>query len=190
MTVVLQVQAILRLPELLPSSGEWWRSLDQQLKTHFSPKRSRHLATRIGVYHRNLRHWNLAQHCISTIVGREDLCFCLYCICCRNLSTSQFKTTDCAYRSNLVGFPSTWLWKSWKCILILSSRRFQFACVPYMFGQWVWQPGKRAGSPTLHFIHLFHLNEGWQTFFESFSQSNIFIWCQLDFSNGSKLHKI
>ena len=83
-----QVQAILRLPELLPSSGEWWRSLDQQLKTHFSPKRSRHLATRIGVYHRNLRHWNFAQHCISTIVGREDLCFCLYCICCRNLSTS------------------------------------------------------------------------------------------------------
>ena len=51
-----------------------------------------------------------------------------------------------------------------KILKVSWSRRFQFACVPYMFGQWVWQSGKRAGSPTLHFIHLFHLYEGWQTF--------------------------
>ena len=43
-----------------------------------------------------------------------------------------------------------------------------------MFGQWVWQPGQRAGSPTLHLIHHFHLNEGWQTFSKASASQIIF----------------
>ena len=54
-------------------------TLDQQMKTHFSPKRRRHLATRIGVHHRNLCPRLYFFYCWA-----RGFVFCLYCICCRN----------------------------------------------------------------------------------------------------------
>ena len=97
------------------------------------------------------------------------------------LEPLQFKTTNCVYRSNLVSFPCTWLLKP-KLILKFSTLQRVSVCMCTIH---VWSVGllveEKAGSPTHHFIHFIHLIKGWQEFFKSFSQWNIFSCCQLYF---------